>query len=98
MTAVQVYAMLAGPLRIDVVGLTVEGDRAAIECRSSAPLPDGTNYENRYHYLFIVRDGLVVEVREFLDSAYLFRTRQRLGLDDQLAHPAPLFGRSADQQ
>lgn len=61
------YATLAGGLRMDVVGMTAEGDRVAAEVRSRAVTRRGKTYENDYHMLFRLRDGKVVEVKEYTD-------------------------------
>ena len=55
--------------------MTAEQDRVAVELtirgRAAA---DKRPYENFYHFLFRVRDGRIVEIREHLDSLYAFRT------------------------
>lgn len=48
---------------------TAEGDRVALEANSEAKLTNGREYRNRYHFLFLVRDGKLSEVREYADSA-----------------------------
>lgn len=60
-----------GPLQLDVVGLTAEGDRVAAEIRSRAELLDGQIYENTYHILYRIREGKIFAVREYLDSKYV---------------------------
>ena len=72
------YAMFSGPLRIDIVATTVEGERVAIEVRTHAPLIDGTTYQNRYHFLVLVRGGRIVLMREYQNSAYLVETVARV--------------------
>lgn len=61
-------------LAVEIQCLTAEDDRVAVELkirgRSAA---DGSDYENWYHFLFRVRDGRIVEIREHLDSLYAFR-------------------------
>ena len=60
---------LTGPMVIDVLGVTAESDRVSIETRVNAPGKDGKDYVNRFHFLFVVRDTQIVEVREYLNSA-----------------------------
>ena len=55
-------------LRIDA--LTVEGERVALEAESYGVRADGKVYCNQYHYLIIVRDGLIIERREYLDTIH----------------------------
>lgn len=62
--------VLAQPLQLKVVGVTAEGERVAIEVESRSVNKAGMVYNNRYHFLFVVRDGQIVEGREYLDSAH----------------------------
>lgn len=58
------------PSHMTIHHVTAEEDRIAIECDGHGRLHDGTPYENTYHFLFFVRDGLVTEVHEHFDTAY----------------------------
>lgn len=64
------YASLDGGLRMDVVDMIAEGDRVAAEVRSHAATKSGKIYENDYHILFRLRDGKVVEVKEYADPMH----------------------------
>jgi ketosteroid isomerase-like protein len=70
----QVAASFAGmfkrPSRITVLGVTAEGDRVAIEAEGHAELKDGRIYNNRYHYLFVFRDGKVCQAKLYNDTAH----------------------------
>lgn len=48
--------------------ITAEDDRVAVECETRGVLPDGRVYTNMYHYLFTVRDGKILRVKEYLDT------------------------------
>jgi len=61
--------LLAEPPRLTIKGVTAEGERVAIEAEGRAVSKTGKPYNNRYHFLFVVRDGVIVEGREYLDSA-----------------------------
>jgi len=51
--------------------ITAEDDRAVLEWRVHAvATATGREYDNEYCGVFVVRDGRIVEVREYLDSAY----------------------------
>ena len=54
--------------KIDIVGMTSEGERVAIEARGSSPLTNGKTYNNIYHFLFIIRDGKIVQFNEYCDT------------------------------
>ena len=50
-----------------VVGITAEDDRVAIEVRGEMHFP-GRVYRNEYHNLLIIRDGQIVSGREYMDT------------------------------
>jgi uncharacterized protein len=50
-----------------VHGITVEGDRAAIDMSRKIVWPDFT-YDQHYHNLIIVRDGKICTLKMFVDS------------------------------
>jgi ketosteroid isomerase-like protein len=72
--SVALYDSAAG-LSVTVHSLTADEDRVAAELvirgRAAA---SGEDYENWYHFLFRIRDGRIVAIREHLDSLYAFRT------------------------
>jgi uncharacterized protein len=51
-----------------------EEETVALEWRVQARTAAGAPYDNRYCGIFTVRDGLIAEVREYLDSGYAART------------------------
>ena len=53
--------------RVEITGLTAEGDRVAVEARGEMVFPDRV-YRNQYHNLLVIRDGLIVEGREYMDT------------------------------
>jgi uncharacterized protein len=57
-------------------GVTAEGERVAIEARSTAKAANGAFYRNHYHFLLRVQDGRVVHVREYMDTLGLFDFQQ----------------------
>ena len=42
----------------------------AVEAETLGTRADGKIYNNRYHYLVIVRDGMICERREYLDTIH----------------------------
>lgn len=52
--------------RLSTTGITAEGERVAVEAEGRFERP-GLLYCNTYHYLFIVRDGLITSGREYFD-------------------------------
>ncbi len=59
-------------LEMRLRAMTAEGDRVAAEVESYGENPDGSVYNNEYHFLFIVRDGKMVQVKEYLDTQHTF--------------------------
>lgn len=68
-TATGVFERLAAPLQVRVETLVAEGDRVVAEVCGSAPTKRGGLYENKYLFLYRVADGMIVEAKEYLDSA-----------------------------
>jgi ketosteroid isomerase-like protein len=52
---------------VKITGITAEGDRVAYEAEGEMVFPDRV-YRNQYHNLLIIRDGLIVEGREYMDT------------------------------
>jgi ketosteroid isomerase-like protein len=74
-TAAKVFALIDGPLNLEILSMTAEGDRVAVEAVGRARLVDGRPYENQYHFLMrFDADGKVIEFKEYLDTLYLFDT------------------------
>ena len=56
------------PPRFELISMTAEDDRVALEQRSRDGLTHGGNsYGNDYHMFFRLRDGLIVEVKEYMN-------------------------------
>jgi uncharacterized protein len=66
----QLGSKIDGGLRVTPTGLTAEGDRVAVEAESFAKMKNGKTYQNKYHFLFIVRDGKIQSVKEYLDTIH----------------------------
>ena len=52
---------------VRIIGITAEGDRVAYEAEGEMVFADRI-YRNRYHNLLVIRDGLIVEGREYMDT------------------------------
>lgn len=62
--------MIDGPLTIDPYAMTAEGERVAVEATSSAEHVNGKSYRNQYHFLFVLKDGRITAVKEYLDTMH----------------------------
>ena len=59
-------------LRMTIKSIIAEGDRVAAEVESYGEAPNGRIYNNEYHFLFILHDGLILETKEYLDTMHSF--------------------------
>jgi ketosteroid isomerase-like protein/quinol monooxygenase YgiN len=62
--------------RLEIVpkAWTVQGERVAVEAQGFSELTNGRRHDNTYHFLFVVRDGKIAEVREYNDTDLMFRS------------------------
>jgi ketosteroid isomerase-like protein len=63
-----------GSVAFEFPTLIADGPVVVLEWRVQARTARGGEYANAYCGLFIVRDGRIAEVREYLDSLYAART------------------------
>jgi hypothetical protein len=49
----------------EILSMTAEDDRVSAEAKGRSTLVNGTPYDNEYHFLFTVRDSLIVQIREY---------------------------------
>ncbi len=54
-----------------ICGLIADGDRVSVELESHGVAHDGRVYNNHYHDIFVVRDGAIIEVREYFDTQHV---------------------------
>lgn len=57
-------------LEMRVKSIIGEGDRIAAEIESYGQAANGRIYNNDYHFLFIVKDGKIAHVKEYLDPMH----------------------------
>jgi ketosteroid isomerase-like protein len=63
-------SMLRAPIQQRVLIMTAEDDRVAAVTEGHAVTVDGINYDNMYHFLFVLADGLIAAIWEFNDTAH----------------------------
>ena len=66
----QLGPKIDGALKVTPIALTAEGDRVAVEAESYAKMKSGKTYQNKYHFLFVVRDGKIQAAKEYLDTMH----------------------------
>jgi len=55
-------------IEFTIQAMTAEGERVAIEATSRGTTFRGDEYAQEYHFLLRVRDGMIVELREYMDT------------------------------
>jgi ketosteroid isomerase-like protein len=58
----------SGVLPLNVIGLTAEGERVAVQAAADAELTDGSQYHNDYHFLVVIRGGKICNVFEYMNT------------------------------
>jgi uncharacterized protein len=76
-TFAKLAPVLPGGPRLRADNIMVSGDWAIVELRSDATAKNGMRYDNRYCWLARFRDGKIVEVRAYLDSALVAQLFQQ---------------------
>lgn len=61
---------------VTLTGLTAEGERVAYEAEGEYRFADRV-YRNNYHNLLVIREGLIVEGREYMDTMASTNARLR---------------------
>ncbi|MCP2253774.1 hypothetical protein LY13_002532 [Prauserella aidingensis] len=61
---------VTGAITLTPLAWTAQGERVAVETESYTELKNGRVYNNLYHFLFVVRDGRIASVKEFLDTEH----------------------------
>lgn len=56
------------PVVMEIVGMIGEGNEVAVEACTDGELNNGKIYDNAYHFVFVVRDGQIAQVREYCCS------------------------------
>jgi ketosteroid isomerase-like protein len=57
--------------RYQLLEQTSEGDRSCIEFRGVGKLTNGAEFDTLYCIVFVAKDGLIAEMREYIDTHYL---------------------------
>jgi ketosteroid isomerase-like protein len=55
-------------LKFNIVSITADGDRVAVEWQGRATLADGKPYHNNYVMVFVIKDGKIKQLNEYFDT------------------------------
>ncbi len=70
--------LFRGGLHFEFRWVGASGDRVVVEWTNRGVTRTGKDYANRGATVFVLRDGLVAEIHDYLDTAILERTWPRL--------------------
>lgn len=59
-----------GAIALKPLAWTAEGERVAVETESYAELENGRTYNNLYHFAFVIKNGEIESIKEFLDTEH----------------------------
>ena len=51
-----------------ITGITAEDQRVAVEISGEAIHASGETYNNKYHFLLRIKDGKILELKEYMDT------------------------------
>ena len=51
-----------------ITGITAEDERVAVEISGEAIHASGETYNNKYHFLLRIKDGKILELKEYMDT------------------------------
>lgn len=64
-TPAAMSSLMTSPIILRVVSMIAEDDKVAVEATTDSVMKNGKNYDNAYHFAFVVRDGQIVEAKEY---------------------------------
>ncbi|CAA7266149.1 unnamed protein product [Cyclocybe aegerita] len=86
---VKLIRSIFGPMSFwhpEIVDITVEGDTGVLETKANGEGPkEGQIYSNAGIFKFVVRDGKIIEVKEFLD---FFAVYAYMGIEVDVKWPS----------
>ncbi|MFN8544425.1 MAG: nuclear transport factor 2 family protein [Candidatus Binatia bacterium] len=65
-----VLGLFPDGLAFTILAMTAEGERVAVEAESHGRHVSGRVYHNHYHFLVVVRDGKIVQLKEYMDTEH----------------------------
>ncbi|MDA9916856.1 nuclear transport factor 2 family protein [Gammaproteobacteria bacterium] len=55
-------------ITFNIKGMTAEEERVAVEISGEAMHASGETYNNQYHFLLRIKDGKILELKEYMDT------------------------------
>jgi len=64
-----ILSLFPAGLRFEILAMTCQDERIAVEATSEGLHVDGRTYRNAYHMLFVIRGGKIRVLKEYMDTA-----------------------------
>ena len=55
-------------IKFNITGITAENERVAVEVSGAAIHASGEHYNNKYHFLLKIKNGKILELKEYMDT------------------------------
>ena len=55
-------------ITFNITGMTAEEEKVAVEISGEAVHASGQTYNNQYHFLLRIKDGKILELKEYMDT------------------------------
>ena len=55
-------------ITFNIKGMTAEDEKVAVEINGEAMHASGATYNNQYHFLLIIKDEKILELKEYMDT------------------------------
>ena len=66
--AQNILSAFTSGITFNITGITAEDERVAVEISGAAIHASGENYNNQYHFLLRIKDGKILELKEYMDT------------------------------
>ena len=63
-----IYEAFPEGLSFTIIDMVAENDKVAVEATSEGKHASGQVYSNEYHFLFILKEGKVLRLKEYMDT------------------------------
>ena len=66
--AQNILAAFPSGVMFKITGMTAEDEKVAVEISGEAIHASGQTYNNQYHFLLRIKDGKILELKEYMDT------------------------------
>lgn len=70
----RIMDMFDGRMTYVIHSMTAEDDRVSVEFEGMGKLKNGKDYNNLYHFMFVIREGRIASIKEYFDTLYVIET------------------------